>query len=67
MTIKRFDVGPRMSQCVVHGGTVYTAGQVAQGAKGESAENQTRDILLRIDKLLAEAGTDKQHLISATI
>lgn len=67
MTIERFDVGPRMSQCVVHGATVYTAGQVAQGAKGESAADQTRDILQRIDKLLAEAGTDKQHLLSATV
>ena len=37
MSIQRFDVGPRMSQCVVHGNTVYTAGQVAQNARGGSA------------------------------
>ena len=48
-----------MSQCVVHGNTVYTAGQVAQGARGASVAEQTKDILATIDKLLA-AGRDRQ-------
>lgn len=67
MSIKRFDVGPRMSQAVVHGDTVYTAGQVAQNAGGESISNQTRDILDRIDALLEAAGSDKTKLLSANI
>jgi len=67
MTLKRIQVGERMSQAVIHGNTVYTAGQVAFGAPGASVEEQTRDILSRIDSLLAEAGTDKSKLISATI
>jgi enamine deaminase RidA (YjgF/YER057c/UK114 family) len=67
MTIKRIDVGPRMSQAVIHGNTVYTAGQVAQRAPGGSVTDQTKDILARIDELLAEAGSDKTKLISATI
>jgi enamine deaminase RidA (YjgF/YER057c/UK114 family) len=67
MTIKRFEVGPRMSQAVVHNGTVYLAGQVAQGAKGASVKDQTAAILKQIDALLAAAGTDKSKLISATI
>ncbi|MFQ5566293.1 MAG: RidA family protein [Paracoccaceae bacterium] len=67
MSIRRIDVGARMSQCVVHGNTVYTAGQVAQRAPGASIAEQTRDILARIDELLAEAGTDKSKLLSATI
>ena len=67
MTLKRIQVGERMSQAVIHGNTVYTAGQVALGAPGESAADQTRDILSRIDALLLEAGTDKSKLISATI
>ena len=67
MTIRRIDVGARMSQAVVHNGTVYTAGQVAIGAPGGSIADQTRDILGRIDALLAEAGSDKSKLISATI
>ena len=29
MSIQRIEVGPRMSQAVVHGNTVYLAGQVA--------------------------------------
>jgi enamine deaminase RidA (YjgF/YER057c/UK114 family) len=67
MAIKRIDVGARMSQCVVHGNTVYTAGQVAQRAGGQSITEQTKDILARIDELLAQAGTDKSKLLSATI
>ena len=67
MGIRRFEVGPRMSQCVVHGNTVYTAGQVAQGARGASVAEQTNDILAAIDKLLAQAGTDKSKLLTANI
>jgi enamine deaminase RidA (YjgF/YER057c/UK114 family) len=67
MALNRIDVGARMSQAVVHNGTVYTAGQVAQSAPGGSIAEQTRDILGRIDDLLAKAGTDKSKLISATI
>jgi enamine deaminase RidA (YjgF/YER057c/UK114 family) len=67
MSIQRFEVGPRMSQCVVHGDTVYTAGQVAQGARGASVAEQTRDILATIDRLLAEAGSDKSKLLTANI
>ena len=67
MSIQRFEVGPRMSQCVVHGNTVYTAGQVAQGARGGSVAEQTRDILATIDQLLSQAGTDKSKLLTANI
>ncbi len=67
MSIRRIDVGARMSQAVVHNATVYTAGQVAMGAPGGSIAEQTADILSRIDTLLAEAGSDKSRLLSATI
>lgn len=67
MEIVRIDVGPRMSQAVVHGGLVYTAGQVALGAPGSDAGAQTADILGRIDGLLSKAGTDKSRVLSATI
>lgn len=63
--IKRMHVGARMSQIVTHNGTVWLAGQV--GNPGESAADQTRTILANIDKLLAEAGSDKTHILSATI
>jgi enamine deaminase RidA (YjgF/YER057c/UK114 family) len=67
MSIERLQKGPRMSQVVKHGGTIYLAGQVALDAKGGSAADQTRNILERIDALLAEAGSDKSKLLSATI
>ncbi|HEY1452670.1 MAG TPA: RidA family protein [Roseiarcus sp.] len=67
MSIARFHAGPRMSQAVVHGATVYLAGQVADQAKGKSVGDQTSEILARIDGLLAEAGSDKTKILSATI
>ncbi|MCB1745355.1 MAG: RidA family protein, partial [Gammaproteobacteria bacterium] len=67
MAIKRLKPGDRMSQAVVHGNVVYTAGQVARNAPGGSVTEQTRDILASIDALLKEAGTDKSKLLSATI
>ena len=67
MSVQRMHTSERMSQAVVHGDTVYLAGQVAQNAAGESVSAQTRDILETIDKLLAEAGTDKSRLLSANI
>ena len=67
MTISRIDVGPRMSQAVVHGNTAYLAGVVAHDAPGGSIADQTRSILARIDDLLAQAGSDKSKLLTATI
>src|SRR5262245_46169801 len=67
MTVKRLHSGSRMSQAVVHGGTVYLAGQVAVDAPGGSITEQTKDTLKRIDGLLKEAGTSKSQLLSATI
>jgi enamine deaminase RidA (YjgF/YER057c/UK114 family) len=67
MTIKRLEVGPRMSQAVVHGNMVYLAGQVANTKKGKSVKEQTAEILAQIDTLLKAAGTDKTKLITTNI
>ncbi len=67
MTIQRLQTGKRMSQAVIHGDTVYLAGQVAAGKPGGSVAEQTADILARIDALLQEAGSDRNKLLSATI
>lgn len=67
MSIERFKTNKRMSQAVVHGGLVYTAGQVAMNAPGESVKRQTEAIVEEIDSLLAAAGSDKSRLLSATI
>jgi enamine deaminase RidA (YjgF/YER057c/UK114 family) len=67
MTIERYEVGPRMSQVVVHGDRVYLAGIVAEKNAGKSVIEQTREILATIDGYLAKAGTDKTKLLTANI
>jgi len=64
--IKRLEVGPRMSQAVVHGSTVYLAGQVAEDTSLD-VTGQTREVLAAIDALLAAAGTDKTRILAATV
>ena len=64
----RTHVGPRMSQAVIHNDTVYLAGQVATDlSTAPDVAGQTRQILARIDELLAEAGSDKSKALMATI
>ncbi|MCR9285316.1 MAG: RidA family protein [Rhodobacteraceae bacterium] len=63
--IKRLEVGPRMSQVVIHGGLVYLAGQV--GNPGDTVTNQTQTILERIDALLEQAGSNKSRILQTTI
>jgi enamine deaminase RidA (YjgF/YER057c/UK114 family) len=68
MTIKRIKSGPRMSQAVIHGNVVYVSGQVAPPDAGATTvAAQTKLILGQIDQLLAEAGTSKANLLSASI
>jgi enamine deaminase RidA (YjgF/YER057c/UK114 family) len=66
MTIKRINPGKRMSEAVVHNGTVYVAGQVADDPKAD-AVGQTKQILASIDRILAEAGSDKTKILQAQI
>ncbi|MEO8305599.1 MAG: RidA family protein [Betaproteobacteria bacterium] len=68
MTIERRHVGKRLSGLVIHraSGTAYLAGQVADDPKAD-VTGQTRQVLALIDKLLAEAGSDKTKVLSATI
>jgi enamine deaminase RidA (YjgF/YER057c/UK114 family) len=67
MAIVRKEVGPRMSQVVVHGDTVYLAGIVANATKGKSVTEQTKEIVGIIDKHLASVGSDKSKLLRANI
>ncbi len=65
MSIRRIGVGPRMSEAVVHGNTVYLSGQV--GNPGDSVTGQTKTVLAEVDRLLKEAGTDKSKILQAII
>jgi len=64
MTVRRIEVGPRMTQAVVHGNTVYLAGQVGAG---NTVAEQTKDILATVDRLLEAAGSDKSKLLQVII
>jgi enamine deaminase RidA (YjgF/YER057c/UK114 family) len=66
MSIQRLHVGPRLSEVAIHQGVVYLAGQVAEDPSQDMA-GQTRQVLAAIDRLLAEAGTDKSRLLQVTI
>lgn len=66
MSIQRLHVAKRYSEVVIHNGTVYLAGQLADEFAGDIRE-QTRQTLANIDKMLAEAGSDKSKILSLTI
>jgi enamine deaminase RidA (YjgF/YER057c/UK114 family) len=64
--LHRFHVGDRLSEMAVFNGTVYLAGQVASDAT-QDIRGQTAQVLAMIDKLLAEAGSDRAHILMAQI
>jgi enamine deaminase RidA (YjgF/YER057c/UK114 family) len=66
MTITRLNPGVRYSMAVVHGDTVYVAGQIAEDPKANITA-QTRSVLKRIDAALKAAGTNKSKLLACTV
>ena len=67
MSIERFErLGDRLSHVLVYNGIVYLTGQVADDGTQDTA-GQTRQILDRIDKLLAKGGSDKSRILFAQI
>ena len=66
MSITRNHTNTRMSQSVIHGNTIYLAGQVAND-RSANISVQTEQVLEKIDQLLAEAGSDRSHILSAQI
>ena len=64
--IKRFDSNGRRSRAVVHGNTVYLAGQVCDD-KDRDITVQTQQVLAKIDALLAETGSHPSKILSVTI
>lgn len=66
MAIQRFHPAKRLSEMVVHNGTIYLAGQVASDMTRDII-GQTEDVLASIDRLLAEAGSEKSKILSAQI
>lgn len=66
MTIERKHTGERMSRIVKHNGTIYLCGQVCKDAN-ENITRQTETMLEKVDELLLEAGSSREHMLSATI
>jgi len=66
MSITRHHVKQRMSQIVIHGDTIYLAGQVGDDSSADITV-QTQQTLQTIDNLLAEAGSDNSKILSAQI
>jgi enamine deaminase RidA (YjgF/YER057c/UK114 family) len=64
--IQRLETKQRMSRIVIHQGTIYLCGQVCADAK-QGIEQQTQTMLDKVEKLLLDAGSDKEHMLSATL
>lgn len=64
--LERMETTTRMSRIVKHNGTIYLCGQVCKDAEKDITE-QTSSMLEKVDELLLKAGSDKYHLLSATI
>lgn len=66
MDIQRLHVGPRLSEAAVFNQVVYLAGQIAEDS-AQDIRGQTREVLGHVDRLLAEAGSDKTRILSCQI
>ncbi|MEN9868995.1 MAG: hypothetical protein RL748_4585 [Pseudomonadota bacterium] len=64
--IERLHMGKRMSEVAIFNQTVYLAGQVAED-QSQGITAQTRNVLAQIDRLLEQAGSDKQHILRCQI
>lgn len=64
--IERIETNKRMSRIVKHNGVIYLCGQVCKDAEQRITE-QTQSMLEKVDTLLEQAGSDRKHLLSATI
>lgn len=65
-SVIRQDSNARLSRAVIHNGVVWLAG-VAPADCTQDAIGQTRQVLARIDELLAQAGSDRGRLLSVQI
>ncbi|MBU2750748.1 RidA family protein [Acidithiobacillus thiooxidans] len=66
MNIQRLQTNARMSQAVIANGFIFLSGQVASDTKADVA-GQTTQILNKIDALLEDVGSNKEHIVQATI
>lgn len=65
-TITRMGTAERMSKIVIHNDTVYLCGQVADNGDATIGP-QTESMLAKVDALLDQAGSGREHILSATV
>lgn len=65
-SVQRIESNERLSEITIHNGTVYLSGQVGEDPAAPLLE-QTRSLLRSVDDLLVDAGSDREHILSATI
>ena len=66
MEIKRYEGTGRMSRAVVYNNTVYLCGQTC-GDADKDIKEQTKCTLQKVEDLLNKYGSDKKHILSATL
>ena len=64
--ITRLTTNARRGRCVIFNKMVFLGGQVADD-RSQDIRGQTIQALAKIDRFLAEAGTDKRRLLTAQI
>ena len=66
MSIRRIHVGQRLSETAIFNKTIYLAGQIPEDTT-QDIVGQTGEVLGHVDRLLAEAGSDKSHILMCQI
>ena len=66
MSIQRQEIKQRMSRIVIHNDTIYLCGQVCKDAT-QGITEQTATMLEKVDELLLQDGSDREHMLSATV
>lgn len=66
MEIKRHNTKKRMSHAVIHNDVAYLCGQVPKD-ETQGMEEQTRTTLEKVDQLLADIGSHRSKILSATV
>lgn len=64
--IVRIETDTRRSRAVVYNGIVFIGGMAADD-RSQDIKGQTKQALARVEKYLAEAGSDKSRLLTAQI
>ena len=67
MTLHRIGMATRYSEAAICNGVAYLAGQVPEETLTQGIEEQTREVLDQIDRLLAQVHSDKSRILMCQI